>query len=162
MFSNCSNLITIPQLNTSNVTDMYYIFNGCKVLTTLPLLNTQNVTNMNSMFGYCEKLTTIPLLDCGKVTNIGFMFSGFGNITTLTELGGFKDLKIDWNDSSGLAKLPNLTYQSIMNVLNNLYDFRTNGDMSTTKTIKINSNTYNLLTADDIAIANGKGWNITK
>ena len=183
MFSGCEKLTSIPQLNTSNVTTMERMFNGCKVLTTLPLLNTSNVTtmlnmffqcasltsiplldtsnvsNMGNMFYGCTSLTSIPLLNCGKVTNISNFF-GYSNITTLTELGGFKDLKLDWNDSYCLKMCPNLTYQSVMNVLNNLYDFRTNGDDTTTRTIKLNSNSYNLLTADDIVKVN-MGWVIT-
>ena len=161
MFMGCSKLQFIPLLDCGKVTDMNGMFTYCSSLTTIPQLNTSNVTNMFMLFMGCSKLQFIPLLDCNKVTNIDTFF-GYSNITTLTELGGFKDLKIDWNDNYGLNKCPNLTYQSIMNVLNNLYDFRANGDMSTTKTIKINSNTYNLLTADDIAMANNKGWNITK
>ena len=161
LFDNCSSLTSIPQLNTQNVTKMYRMFYSCSKLQSIPQLDTSNVKDMSYMFSGCSKLQSIPLLNCNKVTNIGTLF-GFSNINTLTELGGFKDLKIDWNDSSGLAKLPNLTYQSIMNVLNNLYNFRANGDNTTTRTIKINSNTYNLLTADDIAFANNKGWNITK
>ena len=187
MFKKCKLLTTIPLLNTQNVTNMTNMFYFCEKLTTIPLLNTQNVTNMNNMFYFCSNLQSIPLLDTQNVTDMSYMFhycsnlqsiplldtsnvttmnrmfeSSFNGLQYLTELGGFKNLKIDWNDNYGLAICQNLTYQSVMNVLNNLYDFRANGDMSTTKTIKINSNTYNLLTADDIAFANNKGWNITK
>ena len=161
MFDGCSSLTSIPLFDTSNVTTMRYMFNNCSSLITIPLLNTQNVTDMSMMFIDCKSLQSLPLLDCNKVTNIGTFF-GYSNITTLTELGGFKDLKIDWNDNYSLAMCSNLTYQSVMNVLNNLYDFRANGDNTTTRTIKLNSNSYNLLSADDIAMANGKGWNVTK
>ena len=161
MFSNCSSLTTISLLNTQNVTNMSYMFYDCTSLTTIPQLNTSNVTNMNGIFYQCTSLQSLPLLNCANVTIINDFF-GYSTISTLTELGGFKDLKINWSDNNGLAKLPSLTYQSIMNVLNNLYDFRANGDMSTTKTIKLNSNSYNLLSAEDIAMANNKGWNITK
>ena len=37
-----------------------------------------------------------------------------------------------------------------------------NGDDTTTRTLKLHSNSYNLLSADDRAFANAKGWNITK
>ena len=185
VFNGCSDLKTIPQLNTSNVKDMNNMFYNCKSLTTIPLLDTSNVTNMQSMFGYCDLLTTIPqlntskvtnvssmfgncptltslpLLDFGSVTNIGYMF-GYSNIKTLTDLGGFKNLKIDWNGNYSLAILQNLTYQSVINVITNLYDFRGNGDTSTTRTLQLHSNAYALLTDDDKALATSKGWNITK
>ena len=159
MFQSCL-LQTIPQLNTSNVTNMDYMFYNCSSLQSIPQLDTQNVTIMSNMFQNCSSLQSLPLLNTSNVTNINYFF-GYSNITTLTELGGFKDLKIDWNDIGGLVMCPNLTYQSIMNVLNNLYDFRANGDDVTTRTLKLHSNSYNLLTADDIAMVNNKGWNIT-
>ena len=72
-----------------------------------------------------------------------------------------KVLKISWSDSYGLYKTPKLTYQSIMNVINNLYDFRSNGDTTTTRTLRINPNTMSLLTDDDKALATSKGWVLT-
>ena len=160
MFSNCSSLETIPLLNTSNVTSMSFMFSYTRKLKTIPQINTSNVTDMSYIFYSASSLQSLPLLDVSKVTKMNDFF-GFSNITTLTELGGFKDLKISWSDDSGLAKLPNLTHQSIMNVINNLYDFVSNGE-TTTKTLKINSNTYALLSEEDIAMASGKGWTISK
>ena len=49
------------RLDTSNVTDMEYMFQGCSNLTTIPQLNTSNVTNMRNMFYGCPKLTTIDI-----------------------------------------------------------------------------------------------------
>ena len=184
MFYSCDSLTTVPLLETGNVTNMSNMFFGCKSLKSVPLFITSRVTNMNQIFRGCGLLKTIPQLDTGKVSDARNMFDAckslksvplldFGRVTQitnffgvttmsyLTDLGGFKDLKIDWNDNSSLAKCPKLTYQSVMNVLNNLYDFRANGDDTTTRTIKLNSNSYNLLTADDIAMANNMGWNIT-
>ena len=158
MFSGCESLETIPMFNTSNIMNMSQTFLGCYKLKTIPSLDTSKVTKMTQTFYACTSLESLPLLNFQNVVNIDLFF-GFSTITTLTDLGGFKDLKIDWN-GYGLSNCPNLTYQSVMNVLNNLYDFRANGDDTTTRTIKLHSNSYNLLTADDIAIVNGKGWNI--
>ena len=146
--------------NMNRKCEMSIMFKSSDVLTSIPEINTENVTKVNGMFEDCKLLQSIPLLDFGKVTDIG-RFLGWSNIYSLTDLGGFAGLKIDWNDSNGLAICPNLTYQSVMNVLNNLYDFKANGDDTTTKTLKLHSNSYNLLSADDIAMANNKGWNIT-
>lgn len=162
MFQGCSKLTTIPQLDTSNVTNMRYMFQDCKLLTTIPQLNTSKTTNVVYMFFGCAKLQSLPLLDFGSISsslNINYVFSP--SITTLTDLGGFKNLKINWSDNYGLYKLPNLTYESVMNVINNLYDFRGNGDTSTTRTIKFNANSKALLSDADIAIATSKGWVIS-
>ena len=157
MFDGCSNLKTVPQFDTSKVTDMQYIFKSCSNLKTVPLFDTSNVTNMGSMFEGCTNLTEVPLFDFSNVTNMQY-FIGFSTLNNLTTLGGFKDLKVDWNDNYGLAKCPNLTYESVMNVINNLYDFRGNGDETTTKTIKFHPNSLALLSDDDKAIATNRGW----
>ena len=86
MFSSCSQLTTIPQLNTSRATDMSYMFNECSSLTTIPQLVTSNVTDMASMFSYCSSLTTIPLLNTSNVTDMNNMFSGCNSLTTIPQL----------------------------------------------------------------------------
>ena len=184
MFYNCTSIPNVPQLDTSNVSDMSYMFYGCSKLTTIPLLNTSNVTNMNSMFANCSLLTTIPQLDTSSTTNVGYMFNNcrkletlplmdFGQVTeifgfftngtdnNLTNLGGFKNLKISWTDAYGLYRAEKLTYESVMNVINNLYDFRGNGDTSTTRTIKFSDKSKALLSDEDIAVATNKGWTIS-
>jgi surface protein len=157
MFYGCSRLITIPQLDTSNVTSVSYMFYNCGWLLFIPQLDTSNMGNMNSMFVSCTRLRSIPLLDCSKVTSMSTMF-GWTSITTLTDLGGFKNLKISC--TSNLNLLPNLTIQSLMNVINNLYDFRANGE-STTRTLQLGTTNLNKLTDEQKAVATNKGWNLT-
>ena len=160
LFYNCQLLTTIPELNTSNVTDMGYLIYGCDIVH-FPHLDTSNVTTFyRIMYAGNNNLVSIPLLDFGSVTNIK-NFNGGSNKTYVTDLGGFKNLKIDWNDNYGLIKFPNLTYESVMNVINNLYDFRANGDTTTTRTIQFNANSKALLSDEDIAIATAKGWVIS-
>lgn len=65
-FYNCFNLKQIEGLellNTSNVTDMQWMFTECYNLTSLDLsnFNTQNVTNMTEMFAACMELTSLDL-----------------------------------------------------------------------------------------------------
>jgi surface protein len=112
---------------------------------------------MSYMFYGCNNLTTLPQLDVSKVTNMGQYFRvGGGN---LTDVGGWKNLKIDWNDNYGLVLCPKLTYQSCINILNGLYDFVGNGE-STTKTLKVNQN-FLTTVGDEISIGVAKGWTIT-
>ena len=56
--------------NTSNVTNMYGMFDGCNSLTSLTLSNfdTSNVTDMNSMFVGCKVLKTIRMAGCTQDT----------------------------------------------------------------------------------------------
>ena len=185
MFSNCYSLLSVPKIITSKGSDFSYMFNNCRSLINAPLLDLTNASDIEGMYSFCTRLKTIPsyyptkatnasrfavqclslisigLLDFGKVSDISFFFGGNQELTYLTDLGGFLNLKIDWNDSLGLTKCPNLTKQSVLNVINNLYDFRANGDSTTTRTIKFNSNSLALLSDDEKAIATAKGWVLT-
>ena len=182
MFYGCSNLLSIPQLDTSKVRDMSYMFYNCTKLTTIPQLDTSNVTTLNSIFYGCSDLLSIPQLDTSNVTNISYMFRGciylrsiplldcskvtraydilnpsyYGDQVHLTYMGGFKNIKVDFD----IQKAPNLTVQSLMNVINNLYDFRANGE-TTTKTLTLGTTNLNKLTDEQKAVAVNKGWNLT-
>ena len=159
MFYNCNKLINIPQLDTSNVTNMSNMFYDCSNLLSIPQLNTSNVTDITYMFQGCSRLVSIPLLDCGKVINARSILnpSYYGDHIYLTDMGGFKNIKVDFD----IQKAPNLTVQSLMNVINNLYDFRANGDSTTTKTLTLGTTNLNKLTDEQKAVATNKGWSLT-
>jgi surface protein len=163
MFYGCITLKTIPSINTSNVTGMANMFNGCASLTTIPQLNTSNVTNMYYMFYNCKSLESLPALNFGSISstsNINRLF--YTTITSLTDLGGFLDLKVSWNDDYGLKVLPNLTYQSCINVLNGLYDFTGNNQTPSSSQGKLKVHANFLTTVgDEISIGTNKGWTIT-
>ena len=86
MFSSCESLTAVPTFDTSNVTDMTYMFNSCESLTAVPTFDTSNVTSMKYMFSSCRNLTTIPQLDTGKVTDMSFMFGSCGSLITVPAL----------------------------------------------------------------------------
>ena len=85
IFNNTKNLSQIPNynFNTSNVTNMSYMFRSCSNLTTIPNFNTSNVTNMSWMFEACYNLTNIPNFDTSKVTNMWYTFSSCSNLTNV-------------------------------------------------------------------------------
>lgn len=70
--------IDLTNLDTSNVTNMTYMFHWCNLLTDLDLSNfdTSNVTNMAFMFYHCEALTSLDLssFNTSKVTDMSYMF----------------------------------------------------------------------------------------
>ena len=82
--------------DTSNVTDMEWMFNNCSSLQTLDLssFDTSNVTNMGRTFGFCSSLQTLDLssFDTSNVTDMGSMFMGCNKLTSL-DLSG-------WNTSN--------------------------------------------------------------
>ena len=189
MFNNCNQLKTIPLFNTSNVTTMYGTFSGCAVIDNLPLLdtskvtrmndtfkrcydlkkipeiNTQNVTSFNSTFYNCASLYEIPALNASKATNVSQMFiickklKDFGGLINLgeayttTQPANISSYKLVLYDS------PELTHDSLMNVINNLYDIKTKG--CNPQGLVLGSINLNKLTSEEIAIATNKGFNVS-
>ena len=184
MFSNCSSLTTLDLSNfdTSKVTDMGYMFQGCSSLTTLDLsnFNTSNVIQMIEMFSGCTGLTTLDLsnFDTSKVGSFRGMFSGCSSLTTL-DLSNFDASRIynshEIDDmfrgcsslttvtgsitgiwaSLDLSDSP-LTADSAMVFINGL------SRVTSKRTLKLKSTTYDSLTPEQIAIATSKGWNVTR
>lgn len=163
IFTSCSKLTSIPLLDTSKSKDFGYMFGYCSSITTIPALNTSSATSMSSMFQSCTSLTTIPPLDCSSITST-YNTNWFGstNLPNLTNLGGFINLKCSSTSTNGLARVPNLTYESCINVLNGLYDFEGNNEVPNSNQGKLKVHANFLTTVgDDISIGLSKGWAIT-
>ena len=192
MFYSCSKLTTIPQLDTSNVTEMNSMFAYCSKLTTIPQIDTSKVNSMTYMFGNCSNLTTIPQIDTSNVTRIDEMFKYCTNLTTIPQLNGEKltavvgafnsckslenfngiiNLGQEYlttqsanysNYKLDLSSSTKLTEQSIINILNNLYDIATKG--CNTQTVTLGATNLAKLTSTEgqqaLASAQSKGWNI--
>ena len=86
MFYDCKSLISVPLFNTSNVNYMSYMFNNCTSLTSVPLFNTSNVNDMSYMFYGCKSLTSVPLFDTSNVTNMGYMLQFCSSLTSIPEM----------------------------------------------------------------------------
>lgn len=193
MFDACKNITTIPQIDTSNVTRMNQMFYQCSNLTTIPQIDTSKVTTMTYMFGYCSNLTTIPQIDTSKLENMAYMFYSCTNLTTIPQLNGekisilsqaFGNCKLLEN-FNGIINLGQgyqtiqsanydyyklvltsstlLTEQSIINILNNLYDIATKG--CNTQTVTLGATNLAKLTSTEgqqaLASAQSKGWTIS-
>ncbi len=85
----------IQYLNTSEVTNMSYMFSGCG-LTSIDVshFDTSSVTDMSCMFRLCETLMSLDVSNwnTASVTNMAFMFGGCSNLMSL-------DVS-NWNTSS--------------------------------------------------------------
>ena len=193
MFDGCKNLTTIPQIDTSNVTRMNQMFYHCSNLTTIPQIDTSMVNSMTYMFGYCSNLTTIPQIDTSSLGNMAYMFYNCTNLTTIPQLNGenisilssaFSGCK-SLENFNGLINLGQayqtsqsanydyyklvltsstlLTEQSIINILNNLYDIATKG--CNAQQVILGATNLAKLTSTEgqqaLASAQSKGWNIS-
>ena len=164
MFRDCNKLSSVPVLDTSNASNMSDMFFDCNSLASVSLLNTGNVTDMNNMFWGCTSLAIVPMLDASKTRSI---YSTFSNCSSLITLGGLKNLGMGYgtgwiaNSDSltlNLSDSPLLTHDSLMNVINNLYDIKSKGVK--TQTLQLGDTNKAKLTAEEIAIATNKGWNV--
>ena len=101
MFDNCRNLTTIPQLDTSSVTNMGNMFFNCRNLTTIDITH-MNITSTSdsSYFAFnCYSLTkliirnmsTIPVLASNAFSNC-YHFTGTTDATYNPQ--GLKDGRI--------------------------------------------------------------------
>lgn len=164
MFKGCSSLKQIPLLNTKSCNLMQEMFSGCSSITEIPELDTSNVISMWYMFFKCTSLTTVPMLDASKIINV---YNMFNNCSSLVTLGGLKNLGMsyptNWIENVSEATLnlsdsPLLTHDSLMNVINNLYDIKSKGVK--TQTLQLGNTNKAKLTTEEIAIATNKGWNV--
>ena len=89
MFGTCSSLtsLNLSHLNTNNVVDMKYMFMNCSSLINLNLnnFNTSNVTDMMGMFNGCSALKSLDLhyFDTHKVLSMEQMFKNCSSLTSL-------------------------------------------------------------------------------
>ena len=167
MFYECTSLTSIPQLDASNVTTVSYMFKKCTSLISLGNFETLKLSKFYDSYDTdawlyrCSQLQKLGVVDCDSVTDIRYFFSSV--INTLTEFGGCRNLGkkssvSNTNSNYFLNYVPNLTYESVMNILNGLYD-RASAGLSVL-TLKLHANHLAMLSEDDIAIATNKGWTI--
>ena len=85
--TNLTRVRNISNLNTSNVTNMGYMFHICNKLTSLDVsgFNTSKVTNMQSMFRGCIGLKSLNLskFNTSNVINMANMFHNCAGLTSL-------------------------------------------------------------------------------
>lgn len=158
LFRSCQSINTMPELPTHKAIYMSRIFEDCITLKIAPVMTTNNVTDVGYMFWGCVYLQQIPAYDFSNVKSMGnmFRFNFQGDMNYLTDVGGWIGLKVNWNDNYGLARCPNLTYQSCINILNGLADITELGS----RTLKVHSN-FLTTVGDEISIGTSKGWTIT-
>ena len=150
MFNGLGNIQTLDLsgFDTSNVTTMESMFNVCNNLTSLNVssFNTRNVTNMSGMFLGCENLTSIDLsnFDTRNVTNMICMFSSCRNLTSI-DLSNF-DTR-------------NVTY---MNSMFSICENLTSIDLSNFDTRNVTEITDMFRWCEKLQTIDLSGWDLTK
>lgn len=156
----------LPALNVTGTTSCLEMFHYCKNLIEIPFIDTSNAKNVNQMFASCENLLSIPKLDFSSVSFTGE--TPLYSCTKLKNLGGFENLGMSYDTTNAansfgnrfvLSDSSNLTHESLINVINNLYDIATKG--CNAQQLVLGSRNLAKLTSEEIAIATNKGWTVS-
>lgn len=165
MFSDDDTIETTPFFNTDNVINMSGMYRMCRKIISIPQYNTSNVVNMSEMFANSYKLKSVPKLLGNSLKNVDRIFY---DCSALTDFGGLENLGQAYLTTQTanyiyytltLSSCTKLTHDSLMNVINNLYDIKTAGVQ--TQKLVLGSTNKSKLTADEIAIATEKGWTVS-
>jgi hypothetical protein len=155
-------IVKLPMIDLSGYYNANKLCYGLVSITEIPEWDTSTISEIREGFSDCTNLEKVPLLDFSKIDIITYLFS---RCTKLTTLGGFKNLGKNYSTSRS-ANYPNygldlssctlLTHDSLMNVINNLYDIKSKG--CNVQDLKLGSTNLAKLTEEEIAIATNKGW----
>lgn len=155
-----ASVLKMPPLKVggNDPTDGAGIFYRC-TLVEIPKVDTSEVTYAKNMF-YFAKAKIIPEINASKFTNIEGILM---NCTNLEDFGGLLNLGKAYPNTSiqeslalGLRYSEKMTHDSLMNVLNKVYDISNKG----TQIINLGDTNKAKLTAEEIAIATNKGWTL--
>ncbi len=181
MFSGCSKLEYVPDYNTSKGTDFSYMFSMCTKLKHAPNFDTSNATNFSNMFSATSSNTSagdleyVPEYDASKAKNINdFIKRSTNSWSKLTYFGGLKNLgkgftqkTVAYNNYKlNLTNCTYLSHESLVDIINNLYDLNLtynveNGGTLYAQSLVLGVTNLAKLTEEEIAIATSKGWNVT-
>ena len=118
MFAHCSNLTSIPSLNTSNMIDASSMFTYCSNLTTIPSLNTSNMTNASSIFDGCSNLTTVEGIDfSGLTSDLTNLFGWTSDMQNLSHFIVNGKINVSISDEYSIKALTAIDYDSVKSIL---------------------------------------------
>lgn len=165
LFESALNLVSTPEYDLKNITQMDGMFSDCQSLESVNILNTNKATTAQTVFANCSALIEVPALNLENCQNVRLMFI---NCRNLTNLGGLVDLGKAFlttasenytNYTITLSSSYKLTHESLMNVINNLYDIATAGVPA--QQLIIGATNLAKLTESEIKIATDKGWTVS-
>ena len=126
ILENLTSIVNIENLNTSEVTDMSYMFAYCEKMQSIDVthFNTSKVKYMIGMFDGCSSLKTLDLTnwDTSNVEYMGSIFSGCEELTSITSLENLDLSKVSsmtrMFEGCQKLKILNLTGWDTSNVTN--------------------------------------------
>ena len=171
MFSNCTALtqVNIKDIDFSQCIDMSDAFAYCWGLTVIPSLDTGRCNRLDSIFYDCNNIVRVEGIDMKSVTNnqslFGMVFSDNKKLRyLLIKNFGNSDMSNSYKDFAKLSQWgtnDTANPDAKQSVIDTFITYSINRS-SKPMTVTLHSNTYNVLTADEIQQAANKGYNLTK
>lgn len=165
-FNGNRRLVFFPLMDMSDMTISFSgLFSNCTALLYVPSIDTSSATNVSQMFSSCYALNQLDELDLSSATNLNAMFS---SCYSIINLGGFKDLGKAYSTTQStdysryrlvLQDATLLTHDSLMNIINKVYDIGAKG--CNAQTLILGATNLAKLTVQEIAIATNKGWTVS-
>ena len=135
----------VPNIDTSNLTSFANFFIGIvsdrNKIVEIPQLDASNATTIYNCLYECRLLTTF-----GGLKNVGKSYNTKTDANT-----GYLSFKLDY--------CPLLTHESLMNVINNLYDIASIGVK--TQKLVLGSTNISKLSAEELQICTERGWSVS-
>ena len=131
-------------------------FAGCSRLKEVTLNGAENVADTINMFYGCSSLTSATI--GGYWEHLSVADNMFYGCSSLTDFSGLRNVRLSLN----LSPCSSLTQTSLLNTIDGLYDFTSNGlnPGSSQGTLTLGSANINKLTDEQKAIATSKGWTL--
>lgn len=183
MFYGCKKLkeLNINDWDVGKVTAMNSMFNNCSGLTSLDLSkwNTSSLKSIGSTFSQCFELTDLDISgwDFSNVVganSYGDVSSFFTLCQKLTNLSFGKNLGKGYTTTTAnqnyhkllLSSCKLLTHDSLMSVINGLYDLNLTYDVANGGTLRpqslvLGADNIAKLSEEELAICTTKGWTVS-
>ena len=155
---------------SSNEVNLYQMFYNAKILKEIPwLINITAKPSMPNAFDGCRDLVKLNKINCEKVTNVSLATAQLNN---LVDFGGLENIGKAYSVTERTNNLyytitfdssPKITEQSLINVLNGLYDIATKGCKP--QKLLLGSTELSKLTSEEgqqaLSNAQAKGWTVS-
>ena len=170
MFMDCQDLTDISilyGLDLSECKDFTNVFGVCYGLTDAGIISSWTYpinSDWGNAFTNANNIISVPAIHTEGKDNYyqGAAFWNYANYNKLTDFGGYIGLKYNMTKSYCFDKCVNFTHQTLINILNGLYDFTGNGETpeSNQGQIAFPQVLMDKLSEDDKMIALNKGWQL--
>ena len=146
----------------TNASFLFYEDYRLDILNELCSLISDDCTMHYRMFSGCETLEEIPTLYMGATTHIYQMFTECVNLTTIH---GLVDLGKAYSTASNanytrytldVSNAKDLTYESIVNIFDSLYDIKSKG--CKVQSLVIGPENMAKVTSEELLTPTNKGW----